>query len=121
MIGMRAMKRIAIATLLAAVVIHTPAQADILKTMPHGPYECALPGDAAGAAWIPLEGEGFTISRASRYRSPEGRGTYIMKGDELTFTAGPKNGQQLRRTGTNELRAINKDGTTGRMICVRVG
>lgn len=115
------MKRIIILSLFAAGFLASPAHADLLKTMPHGPYECALPGDAASQAWIPQESEGFTISRASRYRNAEGRGTYILKGNELTFTAGPKNGEQLRRTGSNELREINEDGSTGRMICVRVG
>ena len=98
-----------------------PVQAEMLRTMPHGPYECALPGDASREAWIPQDKESFRIARASRYRNEDGRGTYIMKGDELTFTAGPKNGQKMRRTGPNELRAINEDGSTGRLICVRVG
>lgn len=106
---------------LAALASAVPAQAEMLKTMPHGAYECALPGDAAGAAWIPLEDQSFTIMRASRYRTPEGRGTYLLKGDEMNFTAGPKNGQRLRRTATNQLREVKADGSIGRMICVRVG
>ncbi len=105
----------------AAATMALPVQAEMLRTMPHGPYECALPGDASREAWIPQEKESFRIARASRYRNDEGRGTYILIGDELTFTAGPKNGQKLRRTGTNELRSINEDGSTGRMICVRIG
>ena len=115
------MKKFISILLATGLASHSPLHAEVLTTMPHGPYECALPGDAAGAAWIPQESESFTIARASRYRSAEGRGTYILKGDELTFTAGPKNGQKLRRTGTNELREITEDGSTGRLICVRVG
>ena len=115
------MKRFLLFGLCCAAALASPVQADTLKTMPHGPYQCALPGDAASEAWIPQERESFTIARASRYRNDEGRGTYILKGDELTFTAGPKNGERLRRTGTNELREINEDGSTGRLICVRVG
>lgn len=115
------MKRMILIACGAVMVASVPATAQILRTMPHGPYECALPGDASREAWIPLDKESFHIARASRYRSEEGRGTYILKGDELTFTAGPKNGQKLRRTGANELRTINEDGSTGRMICVRVG
>lgn len=120
-IAMAAMKILLPFAFLAALASAVPAQAEMLKTIPHGPYECALPGDAAGAAWIPLQDQGFTILRASRYRSEQGRGTYLLKGDEMTFTAGPKNGQRLRRTGTNELREVKADGSTGRMICVRVG
>lgn len=115
------MKQTLAITTVVLIALAAPAQAEMLKTMPHGPYECALPGDAAGAAWIPQPADSFTITRASRYRSPEGRGTYLLKGDMLTFTAGPKNGQQLRRTGANELRAIDADGSTERLICVRVG
>lgn len=115
------MKRTVPIALLAAFSLAVPAHGEILKTMPHGPYECAMPGNAAGAAWIPLDEQSFTISRASRYRSAEGRGTYLLIGDELTFTAGPKSGQRLRRSGVNELREIKDDGSNGRMICVRVG
>lgn len=125
MIAMASMKPtdpITLAAICAAIAaLAAPAHGEILKTMPHGPYECALPGTAAGAAWIVQEEESFTISRASRYRNAQGRGTYLLKGDDLIFTAGPKNGQRLRRTGPNELRAINLDGSNGRMICVRVG
>jgi hypothetical protein len=115
------MKRTTLIACTAALVASAPAAAQMLRSMPHGPYECALPGDASREAWIPQEDESFRIARASRYRNDAGRGTYILKGDELTFTAGPKNGQKLRRTGPNELRSINEDGSTGRMICVRVG
>lgn len=115
------MKRTTLIACTAALVASAPAAAQMLRTMPHGPYECALPGDASREAWIPQEDESFRIARATRYRNDAGRGTYILKGDELTFTAGPKNGQRLRRTGPNELRSINEDGSTGRMICVRVG
>lgn len=115
------MRKAFIFTVAAAQLAITPAQAQMLRTMPHGPYECALPGAASREAWLPQEKESFRIARASRYRNDQGRGTYILKGDELTFTAGPKNGEKLRRTGTNELRSINEDGSTGRLICVRVG
>lgn len=105
----------------AASFLTLPAHGRVLETMPHGPYECTLPGNAAGEATIPLAKESFTIARASRYRSADGRGTYLLKGDEFLFTAGPKNGQRLRRTGTNELREVLEDGSNGRMICSRVG
>lgn len=121
MVALLVMKRSILPALFAAFAIAAPAHGEMLKTMPHGPYECALPGNAADTAWVPVAEQSFTISRASRYRNTEGRGTYLLKGDELTFTSGPKNGQRLRRTGTNELRQINDNEKTGRMICVRVG
>lgn len=91
----------------------------MLKTMPHGRYECALPGDATGAAWEPVPEASFKLSTASSYSSKAGRGTYMMKGKDFTFTRGPMKGIKLRRTGTNELQAVESDGSLGRMICVR--
>lgn len=102
-----------------ALLPASPVQAEMLKTMPHGTYECALPGDASGAAWETVEDAGFRIARASSYRSPNGRGVYLMKGDVLTFTRGPLKGRQLKRTGTNVLQQIEDDGSLGRMTCVR--
>ena len=96
-----------------------PAQAEMLNTMPHGTYDCALPGDASGAAWETVEEAGFRLARASSYRSPKGRGVYLMKGDILTFTRGPLKGRQLKRTGTNVLQQIEDDGSLSRMTCVR--
>ncbi len=91
----------------------------MLKTMPHGQYECALPGDATGAAWETVPEISFKLSSASRYSSEQGRGTYIMKGKEFTFTRGPLKGVRYRRTGENELQSVMADGSLGRIICVR--
>jgi hypothetical protein len=107
--------------LIPLALLATQAQGEIIETMPHGAYECTLPGDAAGPAVIPQPEASFTVTRASRYRTAAGRGTYLLKNDVLIFTGGPKNGERLKRTGTNELRALNADGSTGRLICVRVG
>lgn len=93
---------------------------NMLKTMPHGAYECALPGNAAGPAWEPVAGAGFRLGVASSYTSPEGRGVYLLKGKEFAFTRGPKKGERYLRTGENELQAIGADGVPGRMRCVRV-
>ncbi|MBV7267237.1 elongation factor P [Erythrobacter ani] len=86
----------------------------MLRTMPHGVYQCALPGDAAASAYRVVEAEGFTIGPASSYTSPEGRGTYILRGDKLSFTRGPKKGEQLQRIGTNQLKR-------GKLRCTRLG
>ncbi|MFZ9396600.1 MAG: elongation factor P [Erythrobacter sp.] len=107
--------------LFVVALIAAQAKGEVIETMPHGPYECTLPGDAAGPAVIPQPEASFTVTRASRYRTAAGRGTYLLKNDVLTFSGGPKNGERLKRTGTNELRALNADGSIGRMICVRVG
>lgn len=93
----------------------------MLRTMPHGTYQCALPGDAGGEAYQVVDDEGFRISTASRYFSEAGAGTYILRGDKLTFTAGPKNGQRFDRVGTNQLRRLGEDGKRSELLCTRLG
>lgn len=93
----------------------------MLSTMPHGTYQCALPGDAGGAAFVEVKAQEFRISTASRYQSAEGTGTYILRGRELTFTRGPRKGEQFVRVGDNQLRKLNEDGTQSQLLCTRLG
>ena len=103
-----------------ANVVTTPS-GGTLRTMPHGTYQCALPGDAGGAAFVELAEETFRIYTASRYESTDGAGTYILRGSELTFTRGPKKGQQFMRVGNNQLRKLAADGTPSDVLCTRRG
>lgn len=91
-----------------------PAPGGMLRTMPHGTYQCALPGDAAGEAFKVVEEEEFRIRATSSYSNAQGSGTYILRGKELTFTRGPKKGERFERIGTNQLKR-------GKMICTRLG
>lgn len=93
----------------------------MLDTMPHGTYECALPGDAAGLAYEVVEEEGFAIGPASSYSNEEGSGVYLMKGRELVFTRGPKKGERFKRVGRNQLQAMDEKGELGRLLCTRLG
>ncbi|MEQ5786807.1 elongation factor P [Erythrobacter sp. NFXS35] len=92
----------------------------MLRTLQRGEWECALPGDAGGKAYQVVEAEGFRIGNASSYRNPQGRGIYLMRGDELVFTRGPKTDEKFRRLGDNMLQKLNPDGSTSRLICTRV-
>lgn len=92
-----------------------------LGTLPVGRYQCSLPGDAAGAAWVPIEGKRFSIKNASRYLHAEGDGTYLLSGDELVFTRGPMKDERYQRMGTGMLRMKNADGSLSRIRCVRTG
>lgn len=92
----------------------------MLRTVPHGAYECALPGDAGGRAYEVVAAEGFRISTASRYQDQKGAGTYILRGGNLTFTAGPKNGERFVRVGENQLRKVDASGTRGDLLCTRL-
>lgn len=92
-----------------------------LDTLPQGQYRCALPGDAAGAAWIPLEDRNFTIGNGSTYTTRQGSGTYLLTGTRVTFTRGPLKGVKFERTGSGALRWIDDKGELGRVRCVRSG
>ena len=96
------------------------ADGNLLKTMPHGAYECAIPGDAGSPVWEPVEGAGFIISHTSGYRTENGRGTYLLKGKDLIVTSGPKKGERYRRTGDGELKRVAEDGRVTRFVCVKV-
>lgn len=93
----------------------------MLRTMPHGIYECALPGSAAGDVVERVDAEDFRLSSASRYSTAAGRGTYLLKGDIFTFTRGPKRGERYLRQGENRLRKLDADGLESRLLCVRRG
>lgn len=98
----------------------TAPSGGMLRTLPHGAYECALPGDAGGRAYEVRSEEGFRISTASRYSDDKGSGTYIVRGDMLTFTAGPKNGERYKRVGENQLRKTDVKGEPGTLLCTRL-
>ncbi len=92
-----------------------------LDTLPIGEYRCALPGDADGQAWIPLEDRHFTIGNSSTYRTPDGSGTYLLTGERMTFTRGPLEGMKFDRISSATLRWIDENGEASRIRCVRGG
>ena len=96
-----------------------PAPGGMLQTMPHGTYQCALPGDAGSEAYVVVEAESFRISTASRYESAGGGGTYLLRGDDLTFTRGPKKGERFERVGDNQLRKLDASGGKSDLLCTR--
>jgi hypothetical protein len=127
MINRPAMKKRSNFAILAAfcgLATSTPLLADdggMLKTIPRGTYQCALPGDAAREPLKTVEAEGFAIKGSSSYSTATGRGTYLLRGKILTFTSGPKRGQRYRQTGTQQLQKLERDGSLTKMICARIG
>lgn len=112
----------AAAAVVAAIALPGSAAAQgALSLLPTGEYRCALPGSAAGRAWIDQPERDFTIVRASRYRSPRGVGTYLMTGERVLFTGGPLKGVALMRVSSKMLQEIAIDGQPGRLRCHRVG
>jgi len=105
-----------------AALVSAPvfAQGEI-GTIERGQYVCELPGDARGAAGIEQPEENFRIQSASRYSSPQGTGTYLRRGDIVSMTSGPRNGDAYAVVGRNFLRKLDANGEPGRLRCIRQG
>ena len=109
----------------AALCLLSPAGANAqtnerLTTLEQGIYECSLPGDAGGKAWLVQEERNFVIVSASRYRSDYGRGTYFVKGDNVVFSRGPMKDMRFKRRASGLLQEMGRDGELGRLRCNRV-
>ena len=91
-----------------------------IGTVERGSYVCELPGDAAGRPGIVQPGESFVIESASRYSSAAGSGTYLRRGNTVTFTSGPRKGESFAVVGSGFLRRT-ENGQPGRLRCVRSG
>ena len=103
-----------------ATALAMPAAADDrLGTIARGNYICELPGDASGSAGFEQSSENFTIKSASRYSTPEGGGTYLLRGNELVMTNGPRQGDRYVRLSDQFLRKKDADGNPTRLRCVR--
>jgi hypothetical protein len=99
----------------------TAPSTGVLGILRHGTYQCALPGDAGNAPFRVVQEENFWIGTASSYTNGEGNGIYLLRGDELVFTRGPKKDQRFKRLGDNTLRKLNRDGSPTKLICTRLG
>ena len=91
-----------------------------IGTVERGHYVCELPGDAGGEVGIIQPDENFEIASASRYRSPQGNGTYLRRGDTVTMTSGPRNGTSYAVLSPTMVRKI-ENGQPGRLRCYRRG
>jgi len=101
-------------------VAHAGAR-DRIGTLPQGRYECGLPGDATGQAWVVDPAYNFSIASASRYDTAKGMGTYLLVGHDVIFTRGPMKDMRMRRQASGLLQQVNADGVLGRLRCNRVG
>src|SRR5688572_12369508 len=114
------MKGLPISILLAAAIAAPAFGQGAIGTVPRGTFACELPGDAAGRAGIAQPARNLTIESASRYSSPQGGGSYLRRGDTLTLTSGPRQGESYAILSDGFLRLI-EDGKPGRLRCVRQG
>lgn len=111
--------------LLAGLAACAPAQpirpvpGGEIGVLQQGQYVCELPGDATGPAGIRQDQQDFSIHNGSRYSTPAGRGTYLLVGDTVTMTSGPKKGQQFRKLSNNFLRELDSAARETDLRCVR--
>jgi hypothetical protein len=105
------------ALFLAAAVSAAPGGR--LGTLPVGEYRCELPGDASGPGRRPVPDENFSIRNASSYSTSEGAGSYLLTGDRLIMTSGPRRGASYRRLSDNFLRKLTAEGEESPLRCVR--
>lgn len=107
---------------LAGLALPPPAAAapgGPINTVHRGDYICELPGDATGPAGHPVPEESFSIVNGSSYTTLTGGGSYLLTGDRLVMTGGPKRGQRFLRISGNFLRKLDGDGSEGKLRCVR--
>ena len=113
------MKKIAALVLLAAAGAASAAPGGKIDSLSPGNYTCELPGDASGPTGFPQPDESFSIVNGSTYRNAVGRGTYLLTGDVLVMTAGPKRGQSFHRISDNFLRKRDAAGADTALRCVK--
>ncbi|MCW1383374.1 hypothetical protein OLX02_11130 [Novosphingobium sp. KCTC 2891] len=92
-----------------------------LGTMTVGRWVCELPGDAALPA-TPVTDEDFWIVQDSSYRLRSGeQGSYLLLGNMLTMTSGPKNGHRYRLDSSAMVHRLGADGQQQDLRCVKSG
>lgn len=90
-----------------------------LGTLQKGAYVCFLPGDASGPARRIVETERFEIGASSTYSTAEGWGTYLLTGQKLVFSRGPKKGATYIRETRATLRKLDDEGRETDLRCTR--
>lgn len=89
-----------------------------IDTLEIGRYVCELPGDALGPRGDLQPAEDFSVVFGSSYRANGVRGTYLLTGNEMVMTSGPRQGERYNRISPGFLRRQNADGSSGDLRCV---
>jgi hypothetical protein len=107
--------------LLTLAMLTSPAAAvpgGEIDTLTIGRYTCELPGDALGPRGEHVPDADFAIVFGSSYRAKGVRGTYLLTGDQIVMTSGPRMGERYHRLTQGFLRKQNADGSDGDLRCV---
>lgn len=92
-----------------------------LGTLALGTWFCELPGDAVTEP-VARPDETFTAVPDSSYKTPDGqRGSYLLLGDLLTFTSGPREGDRFSVESTAMVHKLSPAGEELPLRCVRAG
>ena len=115
--------RILIALLLAHLLATSAPlfAVDMVGTLPLGLYACEWPGDATGPVGRHAPEQDFTVVTGSSYEAGGAIGTYLLSGESLVMTSGPKQGQKFHRLSLGFLRLVKADGADGDLRCFRQG
>jgi hypothetical protein len=110
-----------IAFLLVATLFTAPAAAvpgGDIDTLELGKYTCELPGDAEGERGVHVPEADFSVIFGSSYRSGSETGTYLLTGDQIVMTSGPRMGERYHRLSQGFLRKQKADGSDSDLRCV---
>ena len=89
-----------------------------IGTLEIGAYSCELPGDASGPVGLRRPEWDFTVIGASSYRAGSTAGSYLLTGDLLTMTSGPRTGLRFRRETRGLLRLVDGAGAPAGLRCI---
>jgi hypothetical protein len=106
---------------LTAALLAGPAAAvpgGDIDTLELGSYTCELPGDALAERGVHVPEADFAVIFGSSYRAGSETGTYLLTGDFVVMTSGPKMGERYHRLSLGFLRKRNKDGSDSDLRCV---
>lgn len=101
---------LATTALLFAATVGLAEPGGAIQTLTRGSYQCGRAGDASGERWKVDLQTGFVVINGSSYRTPDGRGTYLLSGRVVQFTSGPLARQALKMERQGRLRFVEDNG-----------
>lgn len=102
----------------AAAAAATHAHDGRLDTLKRGYYACERPGDAEVGPGIAANEYDFLVINGSRYRTPDGTGTYLRTGEKVQMTSGPRKGDAFAMKGERFLEMTAGPGTELAIRCI---
>ena len=102
----------------AAAAAATHAHDGRLDTLKRGYYACERPGDAEVGPGIAANEYDFLVINASRYRTPDGTGTYLRTGEKVQMTSGPRKGDAFAMKGERFLEMTAGEGSAHSIRCI---